>query len=109
MFIGYTHEQIARLIEVDEKTLRAHYPDELARGAEKIGQAVAGNLVNIALQTQDRKAALTAAIFICKTRLQWRQADAFSAEAEAKIKRAEDGEETVTVTLKIGDRETTDD
>lgn len=109
MFIGYTQEQIARLIEVDEKTLRVHYADELARGAERIGQAIAGNLVNIALQTQDRKAALTASIFICKTRLQWRERDPFQAEAEAKIRKAEDGEETITVSLKIGDRETTDD
>ena len=106
-FIGYTHEQIARLIEVDEKTLRKHYADELTRGAERIGAAVAGNLVNIATQQQDRKAALTACIFIAKTRLGLRERD-FSAEAEAKIKKAENGDETVLVTLKIGDREAPD-
>lgn len=105
MFIGYTHEQIARLIEVDETTLRKHYPDELARGAERMGAAVASNLFAIATQQQDRKAALTACIFIAKTRLRWRETDPFQAEAEAKIRKAEDGEETVTVTLKIGDRE----
>lgn len=103
MFIGYTHEQIARLIEIDETTLRKHYVDELARGAERMGAAVAGNLFSIATQQQDRKAALTAAIFICKTRLRWREGDPF--EAEAKVKKGVDGEETVTVTLKIGDRE----
>lgn len=108
MFIGYTQEQIARLIEVDEKTLRTHYPDELARGAERIGATIAGNLLSIATQQQDRKAALTACIFIAKTRLHWRERDPFVSEAEAKIKRTEDGEETVTVTLKIGDREADD-
>lgn len=107
-FIGYTQEQIARLIEVDVKTLLKYYDDELTRGAEKIGAAVAGNLVNIATQQQDRKAALTACIFIAKTRLGMRERDPFSAEAEAKIKKAEDGEETVTVSLKIGDREAPD-
>jgi len=106
-FIGYTQEQIARLIEVDVKTLLKYYEDELTRGAERIGSAVAGNLVSIATQQQDRKAALTACIFIAKTRLGMRERD-FSAEAEAKIKKAEDGEETVVVTLKIGDREAPD-
>jgi hypothetical protein len=109
MFIGYTHEQIARLIEIDEHTLRKHYPDELARGAERMGAAVAGNLFAIATQQQDRKAALTACIFIAKTRLRWRESDPFEGEAQAKIKRTEDGEETITVSLKIGDREATDD
>lgn len=103
-FIGYTQEQIARLIEVDVKTLTKYYEDELTRGAERIGAAVAGNLVNIATQQQDRKAALTACIFIAKTRLGMRERDPFTAEAEAKIKKAEDGDETITVTLKIGDR-----
>lgn len=108
MFIGYSQEQIARLIEVDEKTLRKHYPDELARGAERIGATIAGNLMSIATQQQDRKAALTACIFIAKTRLHWRERDPFQGEAEAKIKRTEDGEETVTVSLRIGDRESED-
>lgn len=103
-FIGYTQEQIARLIEVDVKTLTKHYDEELTKGADRIGAAVAGNLVNIATQQQDRKAALTACIFIAKTRLGMRERDPFQAEAEAKIKKAEDGDETVVVTLKIGDR-----
>lgn len=103
-FSGMTHEQIARLIEVDEGTLRKHYQEELTRGADKIAAAVAGNLVTIATQQQDRKAALTAAIFICKARLRWRDRDPFDAEAEAKVKKLPDGEESVTVTLRIGDR-----
>lgn len=107
-FIGYTQEQIARLIDVDVKTLTKYYDDELTRGAEKIGSAVAGNLVSIATQQQDRKAALTACIFIAKTRLGMRERDPFQAEAEAKVSKAANGEETVTVTLKIGDRESDD-
>lgn len=107
-FIGYSQEQIARLIEVDVKTLTKYYDEELTKGADRIGAAVAGNLVNIATQQQDRKAALTACIFIAKTRLGMRERDPFQAEAEAKIKKAENGDETVTVTLKIGDRESDD-
>lgn len=103
-FIGYTHDQIARLLEIDLKTLLKHYQEELERGSERIGAAVAGNLLAIATQQQDRKAALTACIFIAKARLNWRERDPFQAETEAKIKRTEDGEETVTVTLKIGER-----
>lgn len=107
-FIGYTQAQTARLIGVDEKTLRKYYEAELEEGSDKISAAVAGNLVNIATQQQDRKAALTACIFICKTKLGMRERDAFTAEAQAKVQKAEDGEETVTVTLKIGDREASD-
>ncbi len=104
-FIGYTREQIARLIEVDTKTLLKYYEDELTRGSERIGAAVAGNLVTIATQQQDRKAALTASIFICKARLRWRERDPFDAEAQAKVNKLPDGEESVTVTLRIGERE----
>lgn len=94
MAIGYTHEQAARLVGICADTLAKHYPEELANGAERINAAVAKNLYSIATQQQDRKAALTAAIFICKTRLRWREKDDVSAVVES------DG--PVRVTLKIG-------
>lgn len=100
MAIGYTQEQAARLIGVGLNTLTKHYREEIDKGAEKVLAAVAGNLVTIATQQQDRKAALTACIFICKTRLGWRDRDPFEAKAESKM----EADGTVTVTLKLGDK-----
>jgi len=69
--IGYTHEQIARLIGVSEDTLSRHYAEELEHGAERINAAIAANLARIASSGQDRTA-VTAAIFWAKARMGWR-------------------------------------
>jgi hypothetical protein len=104
MALNYTHEQTARMVGISEPTLRKHYAKELAEGAEKMLAAVAGNLFTIATQQRDLKAALTGCIFIMKTRGGWRTRDG-DLEAEVKAKQGEDGEQTMTFTLKIGERD----
>lgn len=103
MATNFTHEQTARLIGVSEPTLRKHYAKELEEGAEKMLAAVAGNLFTIATQQRDLKAALTGCIFIMKTRGGWKVPNG-ELEAEMKAKSA-DGEQEMTFTLKIGERE----
>lgn len=104
MATNFTHEQTARLLGISEPTLRKHYAKELEEGAEKMLAAVAGNLFTIATQQRDLKAALTGCIFIMKTRGGWKVP---VGELEAKVegKQGADGEQEMTFTLKIGERE----
>lgn len=110
MFAGMTHDQAARLLRIDPGTLATHYREELDFGADRLAATVAGNLLSLATQRQDRRAQLTALIFLAKTRLGWRDGSGLAAEAEAKFRPApgqgEDG--VVRVTLKIGERGDTD-
>lgn len=100
---GFTQEQIARVIGISDKTLRKYYAAEIADGGSTAALRVAGNLFRIATQTADNKAALTAGIFWLKSRQRWRTTDGVEVEAESKT--AADGEQTVSFTLKIGERE----
>ena len=59
-------ERIARVIGVDPKTLRKHFPDELSVGSAKLEAQLAQNLLRIA-QGHDRQA-LIATIFALKSR-----------------------------------------
>lgn len=67
---GYTQGQIARLVGVDEKTLRLRYEAELAEGADKINLAIVGNLASIARDRNHPKC-VTAAIYWTKARMGW--------------------------------------
>jgi hypothetical protein len=101
---GFTQEQIGRVLGISDKTLRKYYAPEIADGGSTADLRVAGNLFRIATQTSDNKAALTAGIFWLKARRRWRTTDAVEVEAEGKQTSA-DGEQTVSFTLKIGERE----
>lgn len=94
---GMTHVQIAEMLEIDPKTLRAHYADELANGKAKMLAKVASNLFSIATQTRDLKAALTASIFMLKTKGGWKEGGDPVDENEGRRK--------VVVSLNIGDKE----
>lgn len=100
VFAGYTQEQTARLVGIDAKTLAKYYDDELTRGAERIGAAIASNLVSIATQKGDLKASLTASIFLAKARLRWRETDSVVVQGKAGSGEAD---KTVEFTIKIGD------
>lgn len=104
MALQYTQAQTCSMVGVSEKTLRLHYEKELAEGADKMLAAVAGNLFTIATQQRDLKAALSACIFIMKTRAGWRTTEG-PIEAEATTSTNDVGEQTMTFTLKIGERD----
>lgn len=65
-------ERIARVIGVDPKTLRKHFPDELIMGSAKLEAQLAQNLLRIA-HGHDRQA-LIATIFALKSRFGWVEA-----------------------------------
>jgi hypothetical protein len=68
---GMPEEVIAKVLKISAKTLRRHYRDELDTSAAKLVCKVANKLVKTALG--DGPQAVTAAIFILKTRGHWRQ------------------------------------
>jgi hypothetical protein len=65
---GIPEFDIARVVGVDPKTLRKHYPDELDLGETKANAQVAGYLYNAA-----KGGNVTAQIFWLKTRAKWRE------------------------------------
>ena len=67
---GIPHEAIARQLEIDPKTLRLHYADELRWGADRATFAVANTLYNIATDKAHPKCA-PAAMFWLKCRAGW--------------------------------------
>jgi hypothetical protein len=65
---GIPEPDIARVVQIDPKTLRKHYRDELDMGETKANAQVAGFLFNSA-----RNGNVTAQIFWLKTRARWRE------------------------------------
>jgi hypothetical protein len=68
---GIPEADIAGLVQIDPKTLRKHYRQELDHGHTKANAKVAENLYRMALG-QGREA-VTAAIFWLKTRARWKE------------------------------------
>jgi hypothetical protein len=68
---GIPQADIARVLDVSEPTLRAHFRDELDTGSTKASARVAESLFKKA--TGDGPQAVTAAIFWAKTRMGWRE------------------------------------
>src|SRR5215212_5838698 len=68
---GIPETDIARVVNIDPKTLRKHYRDELDLGSTKANAQVAGFLFNSA-----RNGNVTAQIFWLKTRARWSEAPA---------------------------------
>jgi hypothetical protein len=66
---GMTHDQIAKVMDICDETLRKYYKHELDTGTTELNTKVAQNLFSIA--TGKDKAAVTAAIFWLKTRARW--------------------------------------
>ena len=68
---GVPESDIARVIDVDPKTLRKHYRDELDTGHIKANSRVAESLYRKA--TGEGPQSVTAAIFWLKTRASWKE------------------------------------
>lgn len=68
---GVPEAHIATVIDIDPKTLRKHYRDELDKAHIKATAKVAENLFRKA--TGDGSQAVTAAIFWMKTRAGWKE------------------------------------
>ena len=68
---GVPEADIARVLDIDPKTLRKHYRQELDHGHSKANAKVAENLFRKA--TGDGREAVIAAIFWLKTRARWRE------------------------------------
>ena len=68
---GVPEADIARVLEIDPKTLRKHYRSELDKGHIKSTAKVAENLYRKA--TGEGREAVVAAIFWLKTRAGWRE------------------------------------
>jgi len=65
---GMPQESIARIMEIDAKTLRKHFRRELDCGADKANAQVAGALFKMAISCK----CVAATIFWLKTRLKWK-------------------------------------
>ena len=65
---GIPEHDIARVVDIDPKTLRKHYRDELDLGATKANAQVAGFLFTAA-----KNGNVTAQIFWLKTRARWKE------------------------------------
>ena len=68
--VGTPQEHIARVIGVDQKTLRKHYRDELDLATSKANATIGGVLFNKA-----KEGDTAAMIFWMKTRAGWREKD----------------------------------
>ncbi|GEP06430.1 hypothetical protein MOX02_44680 [Methylobacterium oxalidis] len=79
---GNTEEQIAQILAIDPKTLRAHYRFELDVGHVKATNAVAMNLFRQA--TKDDPKAVTAAQFWLRCRAGWSEYAPAPAPARTK-------------------------
>jgi hypothetical protein len=66
---GIPQDEIARLVGIDPKTLRFHYPDQIELGTIKATAKVAQNLFTMACKPT--REGLSAAIFWLKVRAGW--------------------------------------
>ena len=67
--LGLPQEQIALLLEIDAKTLRKHFRDDLDRGMAEANVKIAQSLFNMATTGNN----VAAAIFWMKARAGWRE------------------------------------
>lgn len=66
--LGFRQERIARKLDIDPKTLRKHYRDELDLGADDANAAIGASLFNKA-----KNGDTAAQIFWMKTRCGWKE------------------------------------
>jgi len=69
--LGLTQEQIAKILNIAESTLKKYFREELDNGEAKANSAVAQNLFGIA--TSREQGSVAAAIFWMKTRGKWKE------------------------------------
>lgn len=68
---GFTDQGVANAMGLSLNTLKAHYADDLAQGKERAQAKVAATLFQIAT-TPTHPRCVTAAIFIAKAQMGWR-------------------------------------
>jgi predicted component of type VI protein secretion system len=77
--LGLRQDEMARIMQISEPTLRKHYDVELTSAKSILNSQVANNLFRIATSS-DHKGAVTAAIFWMKTRAKWKETIDLSSE-----------------------------
>lgn len=78
---GIKQSTIASMLNIDEKTLRDRYREELDEGLSRTLFAIAESLTETALDRNNPKS-ITAAIFYLKTRGRWREEAPSTAETQ---------------------------
>lgn len=73
---GISQEEIALVLGIDPKTLRAHYAHELDTAGTEANHKVAGSLYSLAMGDPENGIPpnVTAIIFWLKTRARWKEA-----------------------------------
>jgi hypothetical protein len=66
--LGFQQERVARKLDIDPKTLRKHYRDELDLGADE-----ANAIMGAALFNKAKNGDTAALIFWAKTRMGWKE------------------------------------
>lgn len=66
---GIPHESIAKHLKISYPTLAKYFQEELQQGVTKANEAVVANLHRLASKSKNP----VAAMFWCKTRMQWRE------------------------------------
>lgn len=82
---GIPEVEIAKILSIDPKTLRKHFPHELDVGHVEANAKVAANLFRRA--TGDGREAVIAAIFWLKCRAGWREQDKRDAQEEREARK----------------------
>jgi len=77
--LGLPQEQIAMLLEIDPKTLRKHFRDDLDRGMAEANVKIAQSLFNMATTG----GSVAAAIFWLKARAGWREKHDVTVKADS--------------------------
>jgi len=78
--VGMTTDQVAILIGCGESTIKKYFQEELSKGLIKANMNVAGALYKSAMGGN-----VTAQIFWCKTRLQWRETSSVEFSGELRL------------------------
>lgn len=92
--VGMPQSNIAGLMEIDQKTLRKHYREELTHGKERANLRVAAALFDQAINQKN----VTAMIFWLKCQARWRTTDPL--EIDAGAEGAEDDRPIIAVTVR---------
>lgn len=68
---GIIQTEIADILDIHPETLRKHYREQLALGAHRANAAVVNNLFQMATDPRGGSAAVNAAIWWTKSRMNW--------------------------------------
>jgi hypothetical protein len=100
--IGFTEDQIGALIGIATTTLRIHYVDELANGADRVNYAIASNMARIAMSNTHPQAVRAGEAWL-RNRLGWTTTGSGPAVSASFTTPGAAGAPPTTFTVKIGD------